>query len=91
MDFLPKPVKLLVYAAVFILVLMGGAKAMGWFVLVGLGVIFYAVMRLVTMDCHHRYTGLPVALMVLIAGLLSIRTPQTLGILALVMLFDVFT
>ena len=36
MDFLPKPVKLLVYAIVFVLILMGGAKAMGWFVLVAL-------------------------------------------------------
>lgn len=89
MDLLPKPVKLVLYALTFILVLMGGSSAVSWFTPLGLGLIFYAILRLVSMDCIHRYTGLPVALMVFLTGLIGLKTPQTIGLLGLVMFIDI--
>ena len=90
MDILPKPVKAVVYCLTFILVLMGGASAVSWFPLLSLAIIFYVVFRVVSMGCIHRYTGIPMAIMVFVTGVMAVKTPQTVGLLALAMLLDVF-
>lgn len=90
MDLLPRPVKLVLYGLTFILILMGGSSAVSWFTVLGLGIVLYAILRFVTMDCIHRYTGLPVALMVFITGLVGLKSPQTIGFLGLAMFIDIF-
>jgi len=90
MEFLPKPVKMVLYGLTFILVLMGGSSAVSWFPMLGLGLVLYVVFRVVSMGCIHRYTGILMGLMVFVTGILNVKTPQTVGLLALGMLIDIF-
>jgi hypothetical protein len=87
---MPKLLKKIVYAFVFIIIVFGFKGKISWFVFLFLGLIFYMIVRFMTTKCHHKYTGIPMILTLSVIVLFDIANFRANAILAMTMLFDVF-
>ena len=62
---IPRPVKIVVYSLTFLILALGLASRLSWFVFIVLGLMLYAAFRFVSMSCYHRYLALPMAVLLL--------------------------
>ncbi len=86
---LPRPIKIALYVITFVILALGLAAKLDWYMLLFISLAFYSVYRFISMGCHHRYTVIPMIATLTIITIFGIVNLQSMSILGIAMAFDV--
>ena len=81
---------MILYGITFIMFVFGLANNASWFTLLIVSFILYGVYRFIAMSCHHKYTALPMIIVLLVIAVFNIINLQTVSLLGIAMALDIF-
>jgi len=88
MDF-PRPIKIGIYVITFGILALGLAAKLDWYIMLFIGLAFYSLYRFIAMSCHHRYTVLPMIIVLTIISVFGWINLQSMSLLGIAMALDV--